>query len=120
MRLSTMDIVVTDVAAATTFFTDVLGLTARFAGEGFAELETGGGPTIMLTGALMVPTEPVRGVALHFMVLDVPAELERVRANGATVLLEPTKTDWGTEMAMIAGPEDSIISLYRPMLEAQP
>jgi hypothetical protein len=29
------------------------------------------------------------------------------------VALEPTATDWGTEMAMIAGPEQIVVSVFR-------
>ncbi|MBB5868188.1 putative enzyme related to lactoylglutathione lyase [Allocatelliglobosispora scoriae] len=112
MQLMTMDLVVRDVPAATRFFTEVVGLQARFADDAFAELEAGGA-TIMLTAELMVPSEPARGVAVHFAVDDVTAEVERLRAAGATVLLEPTNTDWGTEMAMIAGPEQIVVSLFR-------
>ena len=61
----------------------------------------------------MVPSEPARGVVVHFEVDDVKAEVERMRANGATVALEPTATDWGTEMAMIAGPEQVVVSVFR-------
>lgn len=44
---------------------------------------------------------------------DVRAALEHAQGKGATVLLEPTVTDWSTEAAMIAGPEESIVEFYR-------
>ena len=53
MRLVTMDLVVRDVPAATRFFTEVVGLTPRYAEEGFAEIDTGSA-SIMLTAELMV------------------------------------------------------------------
>jgi lactoylglutathione lyase len=115
MQWKTTDLVVRDVPAATRFFTDVLGLPAQVAGDDFAEIETGGGPTIMLTAAVMVPSGTARGVAIHFAVDDVAGEVERLQAAGARVLLEPTVTDWGTEMAMIAGPEEVVISIYREL-----
>jgi predicted enzyme related to lactoylglutathione lyase len=113
MQMRTMDLIVRDVPAATAYFTEILGLTARTAGDAFAELETGGGPTIMLTATVLVPSDQARGVVLHFAVDDVAAEVARVREAGANVLLEPTQTDWGTEMAMVAGPEEVVVSLYR-------
>jgi predicted enzyme related to lactoylglutathione lyase len=112
MRLVTMDLVVRDVPAATRFFTEVVGLTPKYAEESFAEIDTGSA-SIMLTAELMVDSAPARGAALHFEVGDVTAEIDRMRAAGATILLEPTATDWGTEMAMIAGPEQVVISLFR-------
>jgi predicted enzyme related to lactoylglutathione lyase len=113
--MRTMDLVVRDVPVATRFFTEVLGLTARHAGPDFAEIETPDGPTIMLTAAVMVPSETARGVVLHFAVDDVAAETVRAVGAGAALLLEPIQTDWGTEMAMIAGPEQVVVSFYRDL-----
>ncbi len=69
--------------------------------------------TIMLSPDALVPTRPAAGMILHFQVEDVAQSLERARGRGARVLLEPTRTDWGTESAMIAGPEEIVIDLYR-------
>lgn len=108
-----MDLVVRDVPEATRFFVDVLGLTARYADDRFAELDTGSDVTIMLTPDLMIDGVPAAaGVVVHFDVADVDAEVRRTSALGARVLLEPTDTDWGTRMAMIAGPEGVVVSLH--------
>ncbi len=112
MKFDNLDLVVQDVPAAATFFRDVVGLTLRVNEPRYAELD-GGAVTIMLTPELMVPTRPAAGVALHFQVEDVREALERARAQGATVLLEPTRTDWGWESAMIAGPEGIVVDFYR-------
>jgi predicted enzyme related to lactoylglutathione lyase len=114
MRCNTIDLVVRDVPAATRFFQEVVGLPARAAEARFAELEAG--PiTLMLTPDAMVPTRPAAGVILHFEVDDVAAALGRARDRGAQALLEPTRTDWGWDSAMIAGPEDLVVDFYRPV-----
>lgn len=114
MQCNTIDLVVRDVPAATRFFQQVVGLPARAAGERFAELAAG--PiTLMLTPDAMVLTRPAAGVILHFQVDDVAAALERARSNGATVLLELTRTGWGWDSAMIAGPEEVVVDFYRPV-----
>ncbi len=41
------------------------------------------------------------------------AARERAARNGATILIEPMFTDWGTESLLIAGPEEMVIDLYR-------
>lgn len=107
-----LDLIVQDVPSAAAFFRDVVGLTLRVNEERFAELDSGA-VTIMLSPAAMVPVKPAAGVILHFQVENVARALEHARSHGATVLLEPTATDWGTESAMIAGPEDIIIDFYR-------
>ena len=49
----------------------------------------------MLSLDALVPVKHAAGVILHFEVDDVGQALERARSHGATVLLEPTRTDWG-------------------------
>lgn len=114
MKLDHLDLIVSDVPGATAFFRDVLGLTVRVQDTRFAEIDAGP-VTIMLSPEALVPTTPAAGAILHFQVEDVAAAIERARSRGAKVLLEPTRTDWGWESAMIAGPEESIIDLYRPL-----
>lgn len=114
MKFDNLDIVVTNVPAAAAFFRDVVGLTLRVNEERYAELD-GGAVTIMLTPDLMVPSQPVRGIVLHFRVENVETALEKARQAGATVLLDITRTDWGTESAMIQGPDGLIVDFYRPL-----
>lgn len=114
MRLDQIDLIVRDVPAATAFFRDVLGLTPNVAEERFAELVSGS-TTIILSPEAMVPTEPAVGIILHFRVEDVAEALERARRAGATVPRATAPTDWGTESAMIGGPERIVVDLYRPL-----
>ena len=107
-----LDLIVRNVPAAVAFFERVVGLTTRYTDANFAELESGA-VTIMLSPAAMVPGEPAAGVILHFQVEDVAEARRRAVAHGATILMEPTLTDWGTESLLIAGPEEIVIDLYR-------
>ncbi len=112
MVFDKMDLIVRDVPSAAAFFRDVLGFTLRAEFDRYAELESGD-VTIMLSPDALVPTRPAAGVILHLRVEDVARALEQVRERGGSVLLEPTITGWGTQTAMIAGPEDIMIELYR-------
>jgi predicted enzyme related to lactoylglutathione lyase len=114
MRFDNLDLIVKDVLSAARFFRDVLGLTLRVSEERYAELDSGP-VTIMLSLDAMVPSKPAQGVILHFRVDSVGQALQRARENGATVLMELKRTDWGTESAMIAGPEDIVVDLYRSL-----
>ncbi|HWV24964.1 MAG TPA: VOC family protein [Thermomicrobiales bacterium] len=109
-----MNLIVRDLPAATAFFRDVLGLDPEVEDERFAQI-TAGPVTIMLSPDAMVPTVSAAGTILHFQVENVRSALEHARANGAPVLMEPTMTDWAWESAMIAGPEEIIVDLYRPV-----
>ena len=110
-KLDSIDLIVRDVPSAAAFFRDVVGLTLRVDDPRYAELD-GEGMTIMLSPDAMVAVKPGAGVILHFQVTDVAEALEQARGRGATVLREPAPTDWGTESAMIAGPEDIIVDFY--------
>lgn len=111
-KFDNLDLIVRDVTAAVDFFERVVGLTARYSDENFAELESGA-VTIMLSPAAMVPVRPAAGIILHFQVENLSAARERAAAGGAPILMEPTLTDWGTESLLIAGPEEMVIDLYR-------
>jgi predicted enzyme related to lactoylglutathione lyase len=110
--LNSLDLIVGDVAGAAAFFRDVVGLALRVDVPGYAELGSGS-MTIMLSAAALVPVSPAAGVILHFEVEDVAVALEKARLAGATVLMEPARTDWGTESALIRGPEALVIDFYR-------
>ena len=107
-----LDLIVRDVPAAVAFFQEAAGVVPRYTDANFAELDTGT-VTIMLSPAALIPVAPARGVIVHFQVEDVAEALARAQAAGATVLREPALTDWGTEAAFIAGPEEIVVEFYR-------
>ena len=111
-KFDNLDLIVRDVPAAVDFFEKVVGLLARVVDENFAELDSGE-VTIMLSPAAMVPVRQAAGVILHFQVDNVRQARQRAFDHGATILMEPTMTDWGTESLLIAGPEELVIDLYR-------
>jgi predicted enzyme related to lactoylglutathione lyase len=112
-NLDAIDLIVRDVPAAAALFRDVVRLKVREIGDRFAELDAGTF-TLMLSPDAMVPTRQAAGVVFHLRVDDVPAALEAARARGARVLMDVTRTDWGTESAMIAGPEEIVVDFHRP------
>jgi uncharacterized glyoxalase superfamily protein PhnB len=112
MLLNRIDLIVRDPKRASEFLRDALGLELLECGERFAELRAGE-MSIMLSPDALVPMENAAGVILHFQVEDVAQALSRARGAGATVLAEPSRTDWGWESAMVAGPEGVVIDLYR-------
>jgi catechol 2,3-dioxygenase-like lactoylglutathione lyase family enzyme len=109
-----INLVCHDVAAGATFFQDILALPVRQRGPRYAEVDLGR-LTASLTPAPATPSPGPRppGVVLPLEVGDVDAAVLEVRRRGATVLLETVLTEWGTESAFIAGPDDMIIELYR-------
>ena len=109
-----IDLIVRDVPTAARFFRDIVGLTLRVDEPRFAELD-GEAITIMLSADALIPVQPASGVILHIQVEDIRAALEQALKHNARVLLELTQTDWGTESAIIAGPEGIAIDFYKPL-----
>lgn len=112
MSLRSLDLIVRDVPAAAAFFGEVLQLSLRTSGERYAEVDADG-TTIMLSRDALVPTQPARGLILHFEVSDVRDAVNHARERGAVVLRDVSLTDWGWESAMLKGPEGTVIDLYR-------
>ena len=115
-QLNSIDLMVSDVPAAATFFSEIVGMTLRVGDERFAELATDN-IVIMLSPDAMIPLEKASGIILHFQVDDVARALQAAREKGATVLLDVMTTDWGTESAMIQGPDGIVIDFYRNATE---
>ena len=108
-----LDLIVRDVPAAAAFFRDAIGFALQVDEPRFAQLDAGA-VTLMLRPDALVPTTPAAGVILHVRVDDLAAAVARAQAHGAAVLRAPAPTDWGTESAMVAGPDGIIVDLYRP------
>lgn len=112
-QLKRLDLIVKDPPTAAQFFAHVLGWKIRESGERFAEVADENGFSIMFSPDAIIPVQATSGTILHFDVEDVSGACEAARRHGATVLLEPTLTDWGWEIAMVAGPENVIIQFDR-------
>lgn len=123
MQLNAIDLIVSDVPAATRFFRDVLGLDAQEADERSARFQSG---SMTLTIAWLrrpfgakemrpdavAPATSASGLLLHFQVQDVGLAVLKATATGAQVLAGPDETGWGTNSAILAGPEHILIELY--------
>jgi predicted enzyme related to lactoylglutathione lyase len=108
-QLKRLDLIVKDPPTAAQFFVNVLGWELRESGERFAEVADEQGFGIMFSPDAMIPVQAVSGTILHVDVEDVSGACEAARRQGATVVLPPTITDWGWEIALVAGPENVLI-----------
>ena len=113
-NLQTIGLIVSDVAAAATFFREVVGLPQEISNPNFAQFRSQG-LTIMLSRSAEVPTGKAAGIILHILVDNVALALSEAESKGASVLQEITETDWWTESAMIAGPDGIVIDFYKPI-----
>jgi catechol 2,3-dioxygenase-like lactoylglutathione lyase family enzyme len=114
-----LDLTLDDVSAGVAFFRQVLALPVRALDGDHAEIRLGPGLVAHLrptpgTSDRTGPNSP--GPILRLQTPDVRGAIAELRRRGAQVLVEPVLTDWGTESAFVAGPDNVIIEVYRPHL----
>jgi lactoylglutathione lyase len=109
---------VADLERSVAFYRDVVGLPFRLHGDGYAEFATRGTRFGLydrnrlreLTGqGTEAPRSP--GGEVVFLVADVDAEAERVRAAGATILAGPVDRAWGHRTLHLADPDGFVVEL---------
>ncbi|GGK43149.1 hydroxylase [Pilimelia terevasa] len=109
-----LDLGTTDVAAATTFYGDLLGWTAEDLGpeaNGYRLLRKDGRQVAGLGPA----TDPARGTswAVHFATADLDESVALVRKHGGTVALEPMAVMDKGRLAVAQDPAGAYFSLWQ-------
>jgi lactoylglutathione lyase len=109
---------VADLGRSVAFYRDVVGLPFRLQGDGYVEFATQGARFGLydrnrldeLTG--QDSTTPGRpGGEVVFLVADVGAEAERLRAAGATLLKGPVDRAWGHRTLHVEDPDGFVVEL---------
>jgi lactoylglutathione lyase len=117
-RLGYVILFVADLERSVAFYRDVIGVPFRLEGDGYVEFATQGARFGLydrdrlgeLTGH--DPERPGRpGGEVVFLVADVDAEAERLRAAGATVLRGPVDRPWGHRTLHVEDPDGFVVEL---------
>lgn len=109
---------VKDVRASSDFLTNHFGFHEAKSAEGFASLTREDAGMHVCFLALGLPTLPAdfrhvgaAGVLLAFQVDDLPAEEQRLRAEGVTLTHETTVEPWGERFFQVTDPNGVIVQL---------
>ena len=117
-RVGYVILFVADLERSVAFYRDVLGLPFKLQGDGYVEFATQGAKFGLydrnrlgeLTGqGTGRPVEP--GGEVVFLVGDVDAEAERLRAAGATILSGPVDRPWGHRTLHVEDPDGFVVEL---------
>jgi lactoylglutathione lyase len=117
-RVGYVILFVADLERSVAFYRDVIGLPFKLQGDGYVEFATQGARFGLydrnrlgeLTGqATGRPVEP--GGEVVFLVEDVDAEAERLRAAGATILKGPLDRPWGHRTLHVGDPDGFVVEL---------
>ena len=122
MDLVSARIIASDVEQMVEFYATVIGQPARWATDDFAEFVTNSG-TLAIASARTVPlfgdgvAEPAanRTVIIEFRVHDVDLEFERLQAQVAEVVQEPTTMPWGNRSVLLRDPDGNLVNLFTPV-----
>jgi catechol 2,3-dioxygenase-like lactoylglutathione lyase family enzyme len=103
------------------FYEPVLGLTADWAGQDYAEFHTGVGVLAIFSFAAQekyIPdsTEPGknRSAILEFRVADADQEYARLQKLVKTWVKPPTTQPWGTRSIYFRDPDGNLVDFYTP------
>lgn len=119
---------VEDVAASAEFAQTHFGFTEQMAAEGFVSLAhpTAGVNLVFLATGLPTfkPAEIAgpagQGLLLAFVIEDLDAEFERIRAGGARVVTPPETEPWGEKFCQFADPNGLVWQLVEWVGDASP
>ena len=109
---------VRDLERSVAFYRDVIGLPFKLQGDGYVEFATQGAKFGLydrnrlqeLTGQGRDPPDHPGGEVV-FLVEDVDAEAERLRAAGATILKGPVDRAWGHRTLHLEDPDGFVVEL---------
>ncbi len=113
MHISYVNVFVSDLARATEFYRDKLGLDLHFSSpeHHYASFAAGG---VRLSIAVPGPDQPEivgRHTGIGLEVTDLEAEHARLSGIGVEFTMPPTRQLWGGFMALIADPAGNVFYL---------
>ncbi|WP_193047431.1 VOC family protein [Mycolicibacterium baixiangningiae] len=114
---------VPDPQASADFLSEHVGYTAAMQDDGFVSLEhPGGGPNVVYLRTGLPTFKPAHragsagdGLLLVFVVEDVDAVYEGVRAGGAPVVTAPETEPWGERYCQFEDPNGIIVQFVQWM-----
>jgi predicted enzyme related to lactoylglutathione lyase len=122
MKLVSTRIITADVPSLVGFYELVTGAEAVWANELFAEIPTpvgtlaiGSDKTVPLFGTGSAEPAANRSAIIEFIVDDVDAEYERLRARLDEVVTEPTTMPWGNRALLFRDPDGNLVNLFTPV-----
>jgi lactoylglutathione lyase len=118
---------VADLERSVVFYRDVIGVPFKLEGDGYVEFATGGARFGLydrnrlgeLTGhGPEAPGQP--GGEVVFLVGDVDAEAERLRAAGVAILKGPVDRAWGHRTLHLEDPDGFVVELAQEIPRRPP
>jgi predicted enzyme related to lactoylglutathione lyase len=124
MKFLSTRLITADVTRLVNFYEKVTETSAVWGNELFAEIPTavgtlaiGSDKTVPLFGAGSAEPAANRSAIIEFIVEDVDAEYERLRAYIGEIVTAPTTMPWGNRALLFRDPDGNLVNLFTPVTE---
>jgi predicted enzyme related to lactoylglutathione lyase len=124
MEFISTRLITADVTRLVNFYEKVTETSAVWGNELFAEIPTpvgtlaiGSDKTVPLFGAGSAEPAANRSAIIEFIVEDVDAEHDRLRAYVGEIVTAPTTMPWGNRALLFRDPDGNLVNLFTPVTE---
>jgi predicted enzyme related to lactoylglutathione lyase len=124
MKFISTRLITADVTRLAEFYEKVTGTSAVWGNELFAEIPTTVGTlaiasdkTVPLFGAGSAEPAANRSAIIEFIVEDVDAEYDRLRAHVGEIVTAPTTMPWGNRALLFRDPDGNLVNLFTPVTD---
>ena len=125
-RIDYVILYVGDLDVSIAFYRDVFGMALKFTEHGYAEFATEGARFALYDRALLpglIGREARAGGPageIAFVVADVDAEAQRLRAAGVEILSGPVDRPWGQRTLHVGDPDGHVVELAQEIARPVP
>ncbi|EFK35260.1 Bleomycin-binding protein [Chryseobacterium gleum] len=124
MKLTSLRLISKDIKAAVAFYEQVIGITATWYTEDFAELSAnsitiaiGSTRTMQMFSEGLTDFSGTKSTIIEFLVKNVDEEYERIKEIASEIIQEPTTMPWGNRSLLFCDPDGNMINFFTPVSE---
>lgn len=124
MKLNSLRMISKDIKATVAFYEQILGITATWYTEDFAELSTdsitiavGSTRTMQMFSEDLTDFAETKSTIIEFLVKNVDEEYERIKSIASEIIQEPTTMPWGNRSLLFCDPDGNMINFFTPVSE---
>ncbi|SMO36087.1 Uncharacterized conserved protein PhnB, glyoxalase superfamily [Chryseobacterium rhizoplanae] len=122
MKLTSLRLISKDIKTTVEFYEQIMGATARWYTEDFAELSAdsitiaiGSTRTMQMFSEGLTEFTGTKSIIIEFMVKNVDQEYERIKEIASEIIQEPTTMPWGNRSLLFCDPDGNMINFFTPV-----
>ena len=119
MHVVSLRIITADIKASVHFFEEATGITAKWLTDDFAEIGTGSFTlaiastrTLAFFGEGIAQPAANKSVIIEFLVQNVDAAYEKIKALTNDIVQQPTTMPWGNRSLLFRDPDGNLINFF--------